>query len=147
MSERNHKRPGPRVSMMRRLRRFRGAEDGSATVEGVVLWIPFYLLFLFIVLDGTTIFLQNSKVQRVVQDANRQFIAGGFDNSTSDLENWIENTLDTIAPNATATAQIDANGLLRTDVAYPSSDTDLTGATAMLGNLTVRVRVVHQTEL
>lgn len=138
-----------------RKRRFRDAEDGSATIEAL-LWIPFLLAFLMLILDASTIFMWNSQARRIVADANRQYVKGAtFDNTMSNfvgnpvnnMANWIEDEMAHFAPNAVANVMIDpVSGLLTTIVTYPSTDTDLSGATGFLGGLTLRVQSIHQTE-
>jgi len=136
------------VRKPRFVRRFMRDEDGSATIEAC-LWLPFFIFFFVLILDATTIFMNQARVHRIVQDANRQYIVGGFKTSVNEeqaLEVWIEQSLASIAPSASATAQVDSRGLLTTQVSYPSGETDLTGATGVLGSLTMRVQAIHQTE-
>lgn len=128
-----------------RVRAFVRSEDGSATVEAC-LWIPFFAAFFILILDATFIFLQQADAQRIVQDANRQYISKSI-GSLAALESWIETTMTPLSANATATATIDAStGILTTRLEYPAEDTDLTGSTGLLGGLTMRVQAVHLTE-
>lgn len=115
-----------------RFARFRRDEAGSATFEALI-WIHVMLFFLLLILDATTIFMQNSKIQRIVQDGNRQYIKGVFAGDTNELEDWLEATLDPITPNAVATATVDGAGLLVTSVTYPTADTELSGVTNLVG--------------
>lgn len=130
------------------VRRFSRDEDGSATVEAC-LWLPFFIFFFVMILDATTIFMNQARVHRIVQDANRQFVVGVFKSAANEeqaLEQWIEQSLAPITPSASASASVDTQGLLTTQVSYPSGETDLTGATGVLGSLTMRVQAIHQTE-
>ncbi|MDU8942119.1 TadE/TadG family type IV pilus assembly protein [Ovoidimarina sediminis] len=131
-----------------RIERFGKEDEGSATFEACI-WIPFLLLFFIMILDGTSIFTNQAKVHRIVQDANRQFVSGVFKlepNPQMAMETWLETALDDIAPSADATISIDANGLLTTTVSYPASETDLSGVTGVFKNLTMNVKAIHQTE-
>ena len=113
------------------------------------LWLPFFIFFFVLVLDATTIFMNQARVHRIVQDANRQYVVGVFKTAADEeqaLETWIETALNGIAPSASASATVGPLGLLTTQVSYPSGETDLTGATGVLGSLTMRVQAIHQTE-
>ncbi len=129
----------------RRLRDFRDAEDGSATIEAC-LWIPFFFSFFILVLDATFIFLQQADAQRIVQDANRQYVSKSI-GSLGALETWVETAMQPLTSNANVTASIDpTTGILTTRLEYPAEDTDLTGTTGVFGGLTMRVQAVHLTE-
>ncbi len=130
------------------IRRFGKNEDGGATFEACI-WIPFLLFFFIMILDATAIFTNQSRVHRIVQDGNRQFVSGVYQheaNPQQALESWVETTLDTIAPSADATINIDGDGLLTTQVTYNASETDLSGVTGLFSSLTMRVQAIHQTE-
>ena len=135
----------PFLTRLRVLRRFRAAEDGSATVE-VMLWFPFFLVFFFTILEATHMFYATSQIRRIVQDASRQYVRGAFDN-TSALENWLEATLEPYAPNAAARASVALDGRLTTRVVFPESDVDFTGLSAVIGGFDIEVDAVVQTEL
>ena len=131
-----------------RARRFGKSEAGGATFEACI-WIPFLLFFFIMILDATAIFTNQSRVHRIVQDGNRQFVSGVYQHETNPqqaLETWVETTLDTIAPSADATISIDGSGLLTTQVTYNASETDLSGVTGLFSSLTMRVQAIHQTE-
>ena len=131
-----------------RVWRFGKEDEGSATFEACI-WIPFLLLFFIMILDGTSIFTNQSKVHRIVQDANRQFVSGVFKdeaNPTLAMKNWLETALNDIAPSASATVTVDGAGLLTTQVSYNASDTDLSGVTGVFKSFTMQVQAVHQTE-
>lgn len=126
------------------VRAFHQDEDGGATIEAC-LWIPFFFAFFILVLDAAFIFLREADAQRIVQDGNRQFVTGAITGETA-LETWVEAAMTTVSPNADATVSIDANGVLTTRVTYPAEDSDLTGASGLLGGLTMRVQSVYLTE-
>ena len=123
---------------------FHRDEDGGATIEAC-LWIPFFFTCFILILDATFIFLREADAQRIVQDGNRQFVTGAITGETA-LETWVEAAMTTVSPNADATVSIDANGVLTTRVTYPAEDSDLTGASGLLGGLTMRVQSVYLTE-
>ncbi len=126
-------------------RKFLRDEAGGATVEAC-LWIPFFLSFFVLILDAAFIFLQETDAQRIVQDGNRQYVTGAIA-STGALETWIETAMVPLSPNANATARVDGAGVLTTVLTYPAEDTDLTGATGVLGGLTMRVQSIYLTEI
>jgi Flp pilus assembly protein TadG len=121
--------------------RFLRSEDGSATVEACI-WLPFFFFFFLLILDATFIFLRQADAQRIVQDGSRLYVVGAI-KTTSDLETWLESSMAPISPNAKATTNIGANGFLTAQISYPAEDTDLTGATGMLGGATMRVQSVQ----
>lgn len=126
-------KPGKLTGCASRLRSFFRSEHGGASVE-VMLWIPAFAGFFFLLLEATNIFYSMGQIRRVLMDGNRYYVMGGFDENVSTLETWIETTIDPIAPNAFASASIDSSGRLNTRVMLPYSDVDFTGLANVLGN-------------
>lgn len=127
------------------LARFVRDEAGGATVEAC-LWLPFFFVFFILILDATFIFARQSDAHRVVQDGTRQFVTGGID-TLAELETWLEAAMQPIAPSADATVALDTTkDLLTARISYNAEDTDLTGATGVLGGLTIRVQSIQLVE-
>lgn len=125
------------------LRRRAADEDGSATIEAV-LWLPFFMLLFIMIADAAMIFANQSRIHRLVQDGNRNFVVGTLANCDA-LETWLEDVTQKLAPSATATCSI-ASNIVTSTVTLPSGEIDLSGATGVFGGLTVRVQAQHLLE-
>ncbi len=139
----NEKTP---VSLMARFRR---DESGSATFEAL-LWVPFFLFLLIALVDAMFLFKNKARVERILQDGNRQYVLGAFEdeaNSLTALENWIKDRIvaKNLAGSVTATASID-NSILETVVSYPSSSSVPLKDQSLIGNLTMSVAAYNLTE-
>jgi hypothetical protein len=127
-----------------KLRRFARREDGGATIEAV-LWFPVFFLVFVMLIDAATIFMNQARILRVVQDGNRLY-AVNFFSSDAAFKSWVETSLDPIAPNAVATPSVSAS-LVSTTVTVPASDIDLSGVTGLFRGLTFRVQAQQLREL
>lgn len=129
-----------------RLRSFRRDEDGGMTVE-TVLWIPFILFMVLMVLDAALIFMNYARAQRFVHQANRSHVVGEFTSCTQ-TETWLETELQAFIASADATCGQAKDGTLRTlQVTMNTGDMDLTGATGFLGGMTVSVGSLQKLEV
>ena len=90
------------------------------------------------------IFANQSRIHRMVQDGNRNLAIGTLSNCTA-LENWLEGVAQQLAPSATATCSISSN-IVTSTISLPSGEIDLSGATGLLGGLTVQVQAQHLLE-
>ena len=121
--------------------------DGTATVEAV-LWFPIFIAVFGLMIDSAMIFNGQSKVLRVVQDANRNVSIGRFRTGT-EAEAYINAELAVlgITPTRTETALSDvATGTVSTLVIVPASEFQLLGYFSSLMNLEVPVTAVHMRE-
>ena len=87
-----------------------------------VLWLPIFLVIFGLMVDSALVFHGQSKVLRVVQDANRNMSIGRLD-TEDDVETYITTRLAVygITP-STATAVTDATtGLVTTTVVVSNS--------------------------
>ena len=66
---------------LRPLNRFRSNEDGAATIEAV-LWLPFFFMLFGALADVSMVFFNQSRLLRIVQDANRTMSIGRFTTTT-----------------------------------------------------------------
>ena len=82
---------GRRIQVNLRSPRFLRREDGSAMVEAV-LWLPIFLVIFGLMVDSALVFHGQSKVLRVVQDANRNMSIGRLD-TDDDVETYITTRL------------------------------------------------------
>lgn len=125
----------------RRSRRFMRREDGGTTIEAV-LWVPVFVLILSLITDASFVFYGRAQALRIVQDGNRAFSVGRIV-STSETEDFIEERLADIAPNATATTTVDA-GIITSVVVIPAADLMAIGTVPGLGdNFNISVLSQH----
>ena len=121
--------------------RFKQDQNGSATVEAV-LWIPIFALVLGLLVDTSMIFHGQSKVIRVVQDANRNISIGRLTTET-EVETYITDQLATFGVTPSdVTATSDGNVVL-TNVTVPVSQFQILQYFTSLMNLEVDVRGAH----
>lgn len=123
--------------------RFLGSEDGSASVETVVL-LPVFLLTLALITDATMIFHGQSQVMRIVQDANRAASTGLLRDST-ETEAFVATALQRISPSAEARSVFDG-GIVTTTVTMPAADLQILGTLSAFDGLTVTVAEQHVLE-
>lgn len=132
------------ISIRRRAFRLLKSESGSATVEAV-LWFPLFMLAFFLTFDTAMMFVAETEAVRVVQDGNRLASIGRL-STASDTETYIENTLQSRIPNATATTTIDGSGVIRTVLQFPASDVGKIGGFTAFTGLTLTVSAEHLKE-
>lgn len=126
--------------------RFLRREHGTATVEAV-LWFPIFIAVFGLMVDSSIIFNGQTKVLRVVQDANRNMSIGRFRTDT-EVEDYINDQLAVygITPSLTD-AQSDATtGIVSTTVVVPASELQLLGYFSVLVNLNIPVTAQHMRE-
>lgn len=113
------------------------ASDGSATIEAV-LWLPFFMLLLALFADLSMIFTNQSRIQRMVQDANRALSVGRLDSAEAE-QAFLKDQLSGLSPKAKVETRINA-GRVTTIVQIPVADLDVIGvASALRGSvLTIR---------
>ena len=131
------------ISPKERLQRFGKSEDGSALIE-TVLWIPFFLFVILMVLDASMIFMNYGRAQRVVQYDNRDFAVGVYE-TCAEFEAAVEAELQSFIPSADATCGIQGNMAL-VAVTMNSGDMELTGASGWLGGMNLSMASLYKTE-
>lgn len=127
-----------------RLTRLARKEDGGATIEAV-LWFPVFFLFFVMMADAATIFMNQARALRVVQDGNRLY-ATGFFASDEAFKDWVETQLDPISPSAVVIPAPTA-ATISTTVRLPASEIDLSGVTGVFKSLTFTVNAQHLREV
>lgn len=121
-------------------------EDGTATVEAV-LWFPIFIAVFGLMVDSSIIFNGQTKVLRVVQDANRRLSINSL-KSDAQVEAYITAELAVygITP-STVDAQTDATThVVSTVVVVPASQLQLLGYFSVLTNLQIPVTSQHMLE-
>lgn len=118
-------------------------EKGSASVEAV-MWFPFMVAVLVLVVDGTIIFHNQSIILRVAQDANRAMSVGRFIDEQQ-TEDYIEEALSQLSTNVAAETVVN-DGVIQTFVRVPAADIDMIGLFSGLSKSTMTVYAQHLME-
>jgi len=126
--------------------RFLRREDGTATVEAV-LWFPIFIAVFGLMVDAAMIFHGQSKVLRVVQDANRNLSIGRLD-TDAEVEAYINAQLALVGvtPTRTEASSDMTAGIVSTLVVVPATEFQLLGYFSALTNLEVPVTAQHMRE-
>jgi len=126
--------------------RFLRREEGTATVEAV-LWFPIFIAVFGLMVDAAMIFHGQSKVLRVVQDANRNLSIGRLD-TDAEVEAYINAQLALvgITPSRTEALSDMTAGTVSTLVVVPATEFQLLGYFSVLNNLEVPVTAQHMRE-
>ncbi|TNC72973.1 TadE/TadG family type IV pilus assembly protein [Rubellimicrobium roseum] len=120
------------AQLTRRFRAFARDESGSASIEAV-LWIPLFFMVLVLSVQVTLITTAQTKVMRIVQDANRGYALGRLDGTmvcnpgqTADAtatQAYIVSAISGISPRATSTAKVNcATRTITSTVDMPATD-------------------------
>lgn len=134
----------PRAGLLQRLRRLRRSEEGSVSIEAV-LWVPFFLILFAAIADISFIFFNQSKVLRVVQDANRNVSIGRLLNQ-DEVTQFIQTALGRMGQAATVTTTIEA-GYITSKVQIPATAMDGLGVLGAFQSLKVTVEASHLREI
>jgi Flp pilus assembly protein TadG len=134
------------------LRRFRRREDGSMTIEAM-LWIPFLFTLILLGVQATLISTAQSRVMRIVQDGNRGFALGRYDNNlaiptgsatatATATQAAVLASVQSISPNATVASSVNSSKVITTTVTMPA--TDLSVFTILPDSLSMNLTVTAQ---
>lgn len=131
-------------SIRKQLARFRKEDQGTATVEAV-LWLPIFVFIFGLMVDASMIFHNQTKVLRVVQDANRHYSIGRFD--AAETETYIKDTLGglKITPKTVKTTK-STNGVAHTRVVVSAAQLQMLGYFSALEGLEIQVLAQHLLE-
>lgn len=128
------------------IKRFRRNEEGSATIEAV-LWLPLFVFFFVMLADAATIFTNQARILRIVQDGTRIYSVGGLADCAA-LNAWLDARVGQLAPGVQPVCDdFTTPGIIVTRVDVPAGDIDLSGVTGMFGGLTVRVQTQMMVEV
>ena len=123
-------------------------EEGSTTVEAV-LWMPFFVALLALIVDASMLFNSQAQMLRFVQDANRAFSTGQLE-STEQVSEILQSRLsplsDSIAVNSTVDTVTVPSGIIRTTVSMPAADLNSIGLITALMNFNLSVTAQHYVE-
>lgn len=127
--------------MRRSLTGFLRRNDGTATVEAV-LWLPIFMIVFGLMIDASMIYHGQSKVLRVLQDANRNMSIGRFDSDT-EIEAYINSELARFGVTPTSTDAITDGNVVLTFVTVPAAHLQALGYFSSLVNLQISVSSAH----
>ncbi len=116
---------------------------GGATIEAV-LWLPFFMLLLALFADLSMIFTNQSRIQRMVQDANRALAVGRLDSPEAE-QAFLQDQLATLSPKVIVETQVHA-GRVTTIVRVPVADLDVIGVASALRGSVLTIRSDHLVE-
>ncbi len=128
----------------RRIRAFGSDQSGSVTIEAV-LWLPLFVMFLIMLADASTIFMNEARILRIVQDGTRRFATGSITDCAA-LESWLEARISPISPGVAASCAPDPTPgslVYISGVSMPSGELDLSGATGLFANLNIVLQSQH----
>ncbi len=94
-------------------------EDGSFTIESVV-WMPIFAILIAVIMNVSMVFFGESQMLRVVQDANRAFSLGRFEDEL-ETETYILSRLDYMDADFTVNTTLN-NGIISTVLRAPATD-------------------------
>ncbi len=118
-------------------------EEGTATVEFVIIF-PIFLLLLALIADASLIFFGQANALRAVQDANRSFSVGRY-TTEGETESSIEAALSNFSSNAVATSTV-SNGSITSSVSFPAADLTSLGLITQLVDFSLNVTSEHLVE-
>ena len=116
-------------------------EDGTATVEAV-LWMPIFFAVFALMVDASMVFHGQSKVLRIIQDANRNMSIGRFTDDAQ-VESYINTELARFGVVPTMTDAQSGSGVVLTLVRVPASQLQALGLFSAIWDLQIDVSAVH----
>ena len=138
-----------RPSRLRRvLGDFARREDGGVLVESI-LWLPLFLSLFVMIADSSTMFLNQARIKKIMQDGARDMAVGDLP-ECADLVDFLQTHVRKIAPSATATCDenyMNQPTLSIARVQANSDELDLTGASGFFGGITVGLSMVYHLEV
>ena len=119
----------------------------SQFMSTLVLWFPIFIAVFGLMVDSAMIFHGQSKVLRVVQDANRKLSIKSLE-TDAEAEAYINAQLAAInvTPSRTETLSDMTTGIISTLVVVPAREFQILGYFSALTNLQVPVTAQHMRE-
>ncbi len=145
-----HTEPTPRGISSRRSwgKRFVKDDSGSTTVEAV-LWMPFFMGLLALIVDASMLFNSQAQMLRFIQDANRAFSTGQLE-TTDQVGEILQARLAPLSQRVTVDSLVDtttvASGIVRTTASIPAADLNSIGLITALMNFDLSVTAQHYVE-
>lgn len=125
------------------LRRFRRQDAGAATVE-TILWFPLFMVVFGLMLDVAMLFHGQAKVLMIVQEGNREYSIGRIVTEAA-AETYIETQLSQLNIQAQATT-VEIAGVARTVVSVPATEFQVLGYFNAFSQLSLTITAEHMIE-
>ncbi len=129
-------------------KRFVKDESGSTTVEAV-LWMPFFMGLLALIVDASMLFNSQAQMLRFVQDANRAFSTGQLE-TTDQVGEILQARLAPLSERVTVDSLVDTttvpSGIIRTTTSIPAADLNSIGLITALMTFDLSVTAQHYVE-
>ena len=107
------------MKVSRLFTRYRRDETGAVTVEAA-LWLPFFIIFLFGIVEMALVFHGQSRMLQIAQDANRAFSVGRFA-SPEETATWTAEALGPFSDEIATFTTLN-KGVIYTGVSIPAAD-------------------------
>ena len=125
------------MRLLRPIRRYRRDETGAVTIEAA-LWLPFFIIFLFGIVELALVFHGQSRILQIAEDANRAFSVGRF-GSPEETAAWAKSALGPFSDEI-ETFTVLNKGVIYTSVSIPAADlAGNIGVFSMLFDIDIRV--------
>ena len=128
------------LGKIRWLKRFAKAENGSATIETVIM-LPIFVWLLVFIVNASMIFFQKNEAFRIIQNANR-ILSTGYMQTTEQVETFIANALSDIAPDAIVSTNLNS-GVVSSTVEYTVSNLLMPWVVEDITDVRIRIQSQH----
>lgn len=127
------------------LAKFLKVEHGSISIESI-LWLPFYALFLVMIVDVSMLFNGRTQAQRTLQDINR-LASTGYYTTEADVEARALELLGHLSDQLTVDATIDSTlGVITAVASIPANDLTIIGTLPEFADFQITVGAWHMIE-
>lgn len=132
-----------RKKFAKRFSGFRSDQSGVISVESV-LWLPFFLVFVALIVDTSLLFHGQTKTMRIVQDANRLASTGVLADAEA-VKAQVLSRVNEFSANARVES-VFGGETVTTTVRLPAGDLVAIGLIQTLANFDVAVSSRHLVE-
>lgn len=123
------------------MKRFARADDGSATVEAVLI-LPLFLAIMALLFDASSMFHGEAKALRVLQDANRNMSIGRLE-TDGEVEAYIAARLTALNITTLSVDTTSNNDVVLTSIIIPARQFQLFGYFEALLNANIEITGAH----
>lgn len=125
--------------------KFLKGNDGSISIESI-LWLPFYALFIVMIVDVSVMFNGQAQAQRTLQDINR-LASTGYYTTEADIEARALELLGHLSDQLTVDATIDPDlGVITAVASIPANDLTIIGTLPEFADFQITVGAWHMIE-
>ena len=124
-------------------KRFARDEGGAVTVEAVI-WIPFFLLILLLIVNTSFAFFSRAQAYRLIENANRKFSIT-VNSTDTQAEDYVRTRFATLYPRSSGNISLDTytnktSGTVTTRLTYRARDVVMFNALNVLSGWTITVQ-------